>query len=95
MQSSHACAGFMKVGRFCKKSPPERLREVISQLLGHFAMLLGALCALLGALGTSFCRTVFSLRFFVILVENGSPREKSAARASAFGYLDGGFTMCF
>ncbi len=34
MQSSHACAGFMKVGRFCKKSPPERLREAISQLLG-------------------------------------------------------------
>ena len=36
MHSVHACAGFMKVGPFSKKLPPERLREPISEIWGPF-----------------------------------------------------------
>ncbi len=81
MQSVHACAGFMKVGPFGKKSPPERLREQISEIWAPFWRPLEALSALLSALVAFVSRTVFSLRFFAILVENGSPRCLSAARA--------------
>ena len=50
----------MKVGRFCKKSPPERLRDAISQLLGPFCDALGSTLRTFGSpCGNFFPHCVF------------------------------------
>ncbi len=84
MQSVHAGAGYMKVGPFGKKSSLERLREPISEIWAPFWGPLGALCTLLGALVATFSHTVFSLRFFTILVENGRPRKGVGGKGAAY-----------
>ena len=41
MRSNHACAGFNKVGRLGKKSPPEPLREAFVAIWAPFRLPLG------------------------------------------------------
>ncbi len=89
MRSVHAGACFMKVGLFGKKSSLERHRETISEILAPFWSPLGTLCALLRPLRPTFCRTVFPLRFFAILVENGCPQETVCGKGGATCGLQG------
>ncbi len=71
MQSSRACAGFMKVGRFCKKSPPERLREVISQPLYPFRDAFGSTLRTFGRP----CGNFFPHYVFITMICNFSGKR--------------------
>ncbi len=74
MQSVHACACFMKIDPFGKKSCLRRPWEGICRILAPFLEPLGTLCALLGALAATCCRTVFAMRFLAIFRGRRPPR---------------------
>ena len=52
MQSDHACACFVKVGLFCKKSSPGGLRDdflrILAPFWSHVGLHLGTFCWILG-----------------------------------------------
>ncbi len=65
---------FLKVDQFGKMSCPRRPWEGICGILAPFWEPLGQLCALLGALAATCCRTVFAMRFLAILCGRRPPR---------------------